>query len=186
MKENHAKYIEVFKVFEILLIGGIIDTNYVNSWSDNILSKENESEYEFIELSTTTNINDLIVLLKRLSSNCNLKISQRAVFGTLYNSTLKDFPNIKLATRIVDRFVYENELSQIEKNFLAGINDFVELAISGIYGDIDKFKNEFWDFLEIYQTLNFTNYENWITINNKIEQNLEENLKKIQDKYSIR
>jgi len=186
MKENPTKYKEVFKVFEVLLIGGIIDTNYINSWADNILSKESESEYEFIELSTTTNINDLIVLLKRLSSNCNLKISQRAVFGTLYNLTLKDFANIKVESRIVDRFVCENKLTQMEKNFLAGIDDFVELAISGIYGDIDRFKNEFWDFLEIYQTFNFTNYENWITINNKIEQNLEENLKKIQDKYSTR
>lgn len=186
MKENHAKYTEVFKVFEVLLIGGIIDTNYINSWADDILSKESESEYEFIELSTTTSINDLIVLLKRLSANCNLKISQRAVFGILYNSTFDVFPNIKLASRIVYRFVYENALTNMEKNFLFGIDDFIELAISGIYGDRDKLKNEFWDFLEIYQAFNFMTYENWIKINNKIEENLEENLKKIQDRYSVK
>lgn len=186
MKENTTKYKEMFKVFEVLLIGGIIDTNFINNWSDNILSKENESEYEFIELSTTTNTNDLIFLLKRLSSNCNLKISQRAAFGILYNSTLEGFPNIKLASRIVDRFLYENALTQMEKNFLFGIDDFIELAISGIYGDRDKLKNEFWDFLEIYQAFNFMTYENWIKINNKIEENLEENLKKIQDRYSVK
>lgn len=186
MTENPSSYKELFKVFEIFLIDGIINTNYVNNWADNILSKESESEYEFIELSTTTNINDLIVLLKRLSANCNLKISQRAVFGVLYNSTFGDFPNIKVASRITSRFVYENSLTDEEKNFLFGIDDFIELAISGIYGNIDKLKNEFWDFLELYQTLNFKTYANWIIINNNIEQNLEKNLKKIQEKYTIK
>jgi len=185
MSENYTKYKELFKVFEILLTDGLIDTNYVNEWADNILSRESESEYEFIELSTTSNINDLIVLLKRLSANCNLKISQRAVFGILYNSTCEDFPNIKVASRIVSRFFYENTLTENEKNFIYGIDDSIELAISEIYGDIDNLKNGFWDFLEIYQALNFITCENWIIINNEIEENLEEKLKKILDKYSL-
>lgn len=185
MSENHTKYKELFKVFEILLTDGLIDTNYVNEWADNILSKESESEYDFIELSITNKINDLLTLLNRLSANCNLKIAQRAVFGILYNSTCEDFPNIKVASRIVSRFFYENTLTENEKNFIYGIDDSIELAISEIYGDIHKLKNEFWEFLKIYQALNFITFENWIIINNKIEENLEEKLKKIQDKYSL-
>lgn len=183
MTESPNKYKELFKVFEVFLINGMIDTNYINNWADNIISKESKSEYEFIELSTTSNINDLIILLKRLSANCNLKISQRAVFGILYNSTFEDFPNIKIASQTIYRFVYDDALIEKEKEFLYRIDDSIELALSGVYGDIDKLKNELWDFLEIYKTLNFPTYENWIMINNKIEENLEENLKTIQDKY---
>ena len=185
MIENPTNYKELFKVFEILLTAGIIDALFVNNWADNILSKESESEYEFIELSTTNKINDLSTLLKRLSANCNLKISQRAVFGILYNSTFEDFPNVKVVSQTIYRFVYDDTLSEMEKGFLYGIDDSIELALTGVYGDIHALKNELWDFLEIYKALNFINSNNWITINNKIEENLERNLKKIQDKYSL-
>jgi len=184
VKENPAKYKELFKVFEILLIDGIIDTKFVNKWADEILSKETESEYEFIEISTTQNINELISLLKKLSNECDLKISQRAIFGILYNSTFEEFPDLKLASRIVSKFVYNNALTEKEKEFHYGIDDYIELAISGIYGDKDKLKNEFWDFLEIYKSLNFLTYEDWKDLNNKIEDNIEINLNDIREKYT--
>lgn len=184
MKENPTKYKELFKVFEILLIDGIINTKFVNNWADEILSKESQSEFEFIELSITHNINDLISLLKKLSVECDLKISQRAIFGILYNLTLNEFPDLKTTTRIVSRFVYENALTEKEKDFLYGIDDYIELAISGIYGDPHKLKNEFWDFLEIYDSLNFITYENWKALNNEIEENIYISLEKVNQKYS--
>ena len=183
VKENPTKYKELFKVFEILLIDGIIDTKFVNNWADKILSKESQSEFEFIELSLTNNINDLLSLLKKLSAKCDLKIVQRATFGILYNSTSNEFPDLKTTTRIVSRFVYKNALTEKEKEFLYGIDDYIELAISGIYGDLHKLKNEFWDFLEIYDSLNFVTYENWKALNKEIEDNIVISLEKVKKKH---
>ncbi|MEN2436720.1 hypothetical protein AAH994_14985 [Weeksellaceae bacterium A-14] len=186
MKENPEKYRELFKVFAILLTDGIIESKFVNNWADEILAKETESEYEFIEISTTLNLNDLITLLNKLSENCNLKISQRAIFGILYNSNIGEYIDIKNATKVVSKFTLNNSLTEKERAFLYGIDDFVDLAIEKIYGDLNKLKNEFWDFMEIYQELNFNSVENWNSINKKIEENLQIELEKVTDKYALK
>lgn len=186
MKENPEKYQELFKVFAILLTDGIVETKLVNNWADKILAKETESEYEFIEISTTLNLNDLIMLLNRLSENCNLKIAQRAVFGILYNSNIGEYIDIKNVTKVVSKFTLNDSLTEKERAFIYGIDDFVDLAIEKIYGDLDKLKNEFWDFMAIYQELNFDSVENWNSINKKIEENLHIELEKVTIKYELK
>ena len=186
MKENPNKYRELYKVFQILLIDGIIDTRFINNWADQILAKELESEYEFIEISTTLNLNDLITLLNKLSEKCNLKIVQRAVFGILYNLSIIESIDIKISARIVGKFVYNNSLTEKEKSILYGIDDFIELAISKVYGDFEKLKNEFWDFLEIYKELNFTTYDSWDKINYNLENELAHSIEKVLDKYALK
>lgn len=187
MKEKPEKYKELFKVYQILLTDGIIEPKFVNNWADKILSKEIESEYEFIEVSTTANLNDLITILNKLSQNCDLKISQRATFGILYNSNIYEFFDIKVVSRIVANFTnFNDSLSEKEKAFLYGIDDFVHLAIEKIYGDIHKLKDEFWDFMKIYKEFNFDTHENWCSINKKLEENLSEKIQKVTEKYQFK
>ena len=186
MKENPRKYRELFKVFEILLVDGIIDTKFINNWADTILSKEIQSEYEFIEISTTFNINELVTLLNKLSEKSELIIAQRAVFGILYNLNISDSLEIRSVTRIVENFAYSKFLTKQEKNFLYGIDDFMDLAITNVYGDFTKLKNEFWEFLEIYKNFNFKNYNDWSNINNELDGKIPENIENLTEKYSLK
>lgn len=186
VKENPEKYRELFKAFEILLVDGIIDTKFINNWADKILAKESESEFAFIELSTTFDINELVTLLNKLSEKSQLLIAQRAVFGILFNLHIYDSVEIRRVTRIVENFAYSKFLSEQEKNFLYGIDDFMELAINNVYGDFNKLKNEFWEFLEIYKYFNFENYNNWSNINNGLEGEIPENIQNLTEKYILK
>lgn len=186
MKENPEKYRELFKVFEILLVDGIIDTKFINNWADTILSKEIQSEYEFVEISTTFNINELVTLLNKLSEKSELIIAQRAVFGILYNLNMYDSLEIRSVTRIVENFAYSEFLTEQEKNFLYGIDDFMDLAITNVYGDYTKLKNEFWEFLKIYKNFNFENYHDWSNINNELDGKIPENIQNLAEKYSLK
>jgi len=180
--ENPIKYQELFKVFSLLLADRIIDEKQINNFADEILSKETNSEYEFIELSTTKNLNDLISLLNKFSTNCNTKIAYRAVLGIIYNLNI----NIETSSRCISRLSYLNGLSEKEKDFINGIDDFIDLAINKIYGDINRLNSEYLDFLKIYNEFNFDSAENWNAINSKIEHNLIEKIQHVIDKHKLK
>jgi len=79
MAENIKNYKNLLKVFAELRKYGIITNDFITGWSDEILSSEKTSEYEFIEISTTNSTHDLITLLDRNSQNADMEIVCRAI-----------------------------------------------------------------------------------------------------------
>ena len=181
MRGNPEKYLELFKVYEILLIDGILNVEFVNSWADKILENEEESEYCFIEISTTKNINELITILNKSSINCDNQTAERAVFGILHEINDVKGLELKKASKMVSKFAYTQNLAEFEKSFLYGLDDSIQLAEDRIYGDINILSYKFFEFLKIYDCFTWNNYENWKKLSANLEINLSVKIEKVMN-----
>ncbi|SHH65309.1 hypothetical protein SAMN05421866_3340 [Chryseobacterium oranimense] len=173
----------LLKVFVILLEYGAIKRSTINSWADSILASEDESEYEFIELSTATNGHDTTQILKKNSAEADPEITYRAVLGILYHMLQDGKVILKTVFEIATFISYEKSLTSDEQFLLYRFDEHVELNLNDVYETSQLFKTNFLDLLSIYKNFTLNNHNKWPDINENTKQNLNIRLEAVKKNY---
>ncbi|SDI59056.1 hypothetical protein SAMN05421846_11052 [Chryseobacterium taeanense] len=182
MGETIKNYENLLKVFAELRKFGIITNTDITDWADEILASENLSDYEFIEISTTKNSHDLIVILEKNSQYPNLEIVCRAMLGILYHSLTASL-EFKKALKVIHEISYEEKLTNDEQFLLYGFSEISMYDLRGNYEGFRLFKEDLMEFLKIYKDFTLTNYKEWNLINEILLPALTEKLEKINHNY---
>ncbi|CEJ70192.1 hypothetical protein BN1195_02497 [Chryseobacterium oranimense G311] len=173
----------LLKVFVILLDYRIIKKDLVTAWADSILTREDESEYVFIELSTSTNVHETIQILNRNSTNAYTEIASRAILGILHHMLEDEKVTLKTVFQVATHLSYEERLTSDEQFLLYHYDEYIELNLNESYETLRLFKTNFLDFLSIYKDFRLDNDDSWPAINEKIKGDLEIKLQPIKKKY---
>ena len=181
MKRASIKdYKNLLKVFMILLDYGVIRRNDIAAWADSVLTREEESEYAFIELSTVTNWHDAVQLLNKNSADADPEITSRALLGVLYHMLQDEKVVLKTVFKIATYISYEEQLTPDEQFLLYSLDEYIELNMNEAY---EIFKNNFTDLLSIYKGFTIENYDLWPSINEEIKKDLDIRLKAVKKNY---
>ncbi|MCJ8155467.1 hypothetical protein MKJ01_17045 [Chryseobacterium sp. SSA4.19] len=183
MKASIRNYENLLKVFAELRKFGIITTIDIVSWADGILASESISEYEFIEISTTKNTQNLLTILDKNSQYADLEIVCRAMLGILYNSLTTASLEFKKAFKVIKEISYEEKLTNDEQFLLYGFSEFSMYDLKGAYEDLRLFKEDLMEFLKIYKDFTLTNHKEWSSINKVLATVVTEKLEKINKNY---
>lgn len=183
MAENIKNYKNLLKVFAELRKYGIITNDFITGWSDEILSSEKTSEYEFIEISTTNSTHDLITLLDRNSQNADMEIVCRAILGILYHLLNTKSLEFKKALKIICEISYEERLTKDEQYLLYGFSEYSMYDLDGPYEGFRLFKEDLIKLLKIYQSFTLSNYTEWQIKNEILRHALDKELDRIKWNY---
>lgn len=183
MKAQIRNYENLLKVFAELRKFGIITNTDITDWADEILASENLSDYEFIEISTTRNTHDLIVILEDNSQYADLEIVCRAMLGILYRSLTTTSLEFKKALKVIYEISYEEKLTNDEQFLLYGFSEISMYDLRDNYEGFRLFKEDLMEFLKIYKDFTLANHKEWNLINEALATNLTEKLKKINHNY---
>ncbi len=176
-------YGNLLKVFVILLDYGVIRKEKVISWADSILASENESEYVFIELSTCANTHDIIQVLKKNTLDSDSEITSRAVLGILYHLLDENKVVLKNIFETATHISYEEQLTDEEQFLLYRFDEYIDLFENGVFEKLNLFKTNFEELLGIYKDFKLDNPHQWVTINEKIKQDLQIKLEAFKNGY---
>lgn len=184
MKRASIKdYKNLLKVFVILLEYGVITKNYIAGWADSILASENESEYTFIELSTSKNLLDTVQILNKNSTNADTEITSRAVLGVLYHLLLEEQAALKTVFEMATQISYEEQLTSDEQFLLYRFDEHTVLNLNDVYGTLRLLKTNFLDFLSIYKGFRLDNYESWSAVSEKVKLELPMKLEAVKRNF---
>jgi hypothetical protein len=183
MKVSIRNYENLLKVFAELRKFGVITNTNITDWADGILASENLSDYEFIEISTTKNTHDLIVILEKNSQHADSEIVCRAMLGILYHSLTTASLEFKKTLQIIYEISYEKTLTVEEQFLLYGFSEFSMYDLKGTYEGLRLFKEELVDFLSIYKSFTLENHREWMMINAAVLSDLSEKLPKVKRNY---
>ncbi|KMQ60272.1 hypothetical protein ACM46_18885 [Chryseobacterium angstadtii] len=184
MKKTSIKdHGNLLKVFMILLNYDAIRRDIIMLWADSVLASEEESEYPFIELSTSNNTLDTIQILNRNSTHADSEITSRAVLGILYHMLQEEKVALKTAFEVATSISYEKQLTDAEQFLLYRFDEYIELGLHETNEKLRLFNTHFVDLLRVYQDFRLENHSNWPIINEKMKMGLEIQLETVRKKY---
>lgn len=183
MGENIRNYQNLLKVFAELRKYGIIKNDVIKDWADDILSLEEISEYEFIEISTTSSTNDLITILERNSQNSDMEIVCRSMLGIIYHFLNSKSLEFKKALKVICEISYEEALTKDEQYLLYGFSEYSMYNLDDDYKGFRLFKEDLLKLLKIYQDFTLSNYNEWLVKNEILKPNVDKKLENIKLNY---
>lgn len=187
MTTNPRDFIELLEVFSIALTNGILGKKEVIKWADNIISQDEKPDYFIIELSLCghKSINDIISLINEYVGQDKPIISGRIFIGLLYEAYLTGQIKLNQVTRAIYWIIWEDRLTEDERDLIYGIDEDYECAIDGIYGTIENVEKEVLRFLEIYKDFRIENFENWGEIDETIEPKILQLTELVRQEHKI-
>lgn len=154
----------LLQVFYEGLIHDIVSRNQIIAWADNIISKESEADFFFIEVSLSNNDHDLISVLGRHIQHLKFNsLVIRALYGLIYHKIKGGFIGHNIAFKVIWHFEYRNELTEFEENEIYKMDTYYPMIDNS-----EKNTGVLLDFLAFYKEFTLSNYEEWGLINSKI------------------
>jgi len=138
---------------------GLISTKEVIDWADQIVIRENEPEYFFIELSLSHNENELVSILNSISVPEN-SVVVRAILGLLYHRLSASAITFEEAIAVMDKIDFSNLLTQPEKNHINSFTD--EIWLHDQTAELGELTENLLNFLANYKELQIVNYKYWL------------------------
>lgn len=101
----------VAEVFRIALLCSCCEREEVTDWADNIISDSSDTDYEFIEISTSASwhILSLMSKLSQLSIGSNHYSALRIVLGRMYELASKDKTKLSVFASGLYQMAIENQ-----------------------------------------------------------------------------
>jgi hypothetical protein len=159
--ENTATLLQVFYYG---LVNGIVTKEEVLAWADMMIVQEDEPHYFLIEISLSSNENQLISILREYAPYLTFgTIMVRAIYGLTYHKLIAGSVPYDKAFRLISNYDYYECLSEIEVNKIYKIE---ESTFSS--ADEDAAKELLLTFLSCYKDFTLTNYKDWSDINYRI------------------
>lgn len=178
MAENIKNHKNLLKVFAELRKYGTITNDIIKDWAEDILSSEEMSEYDFIEISTTNSTHDLITILERNSQNADMEIVCRAMLGIIYHFLNSESLEFKKALKVICEISYEEALTKDEQYLLYGFSEYSMYNLDDDKG-FRLFKEDLLKLLKIYQNFTLSNYNEWLIKNEILKPNIDKELENI-------
>ena len=168
----------LLEVFRDGLKYGVISNAEIVEWADEIIKREDEPDYFFIEMSLCSDVNSLATLLNEPRYGARNPIACRVIFGLIYQKLIDKTINAEMVYKFLYGIDYADSLYNMEYVNLYQLDYYDEILFGA---DPNDFIDEKAQFLSIYKDFNLTNHTQWEEINSRVEdilKNLEaENVK---------
>src|SRR3569833_206454 len=156
----------LLQVFCFGIRTGVISKEEIVSWADEIINSEAEPDNFFIEVSLSTEVNELVSVLNTYDYDTKNIIAVRAFYGIVYTKLVNEEISLEDAINVVDRYEYHEALTRFESNNIYSLDIFLYDDPS----DSDAIMNETKAILSYYKDFNLRNDDQWITINQEIDE----------------
>lgn len=158
----------LLQVFRQGLIKNLILKEEVVSWADEIIVNTDEPDYFFIELSLSHHKNDLIEAINKNWVETENPVCTRVLIGLIYNKFIVDSDvstdDMMIAINALTSLNIDT-LTYFEMNTIYAFEDY-----EMFYG-LDSFQlhTDAFRFFSLYKSFSLNNYNEWETINIKVE-----------------
>lgn len=144
---------EEAELYRLLLITGFAKCEEVVAWADKIIETTENPPDQVIEISITTKINDIISMLGQIKGDYDFNAIFKKFLGTLFERlSLDSAVAAKLAHKLyVFMFECEHELPPEIEKMIYYFDDGFDLAVQGVYGNVNDLTSEFKAFLCKYR-----------------------------------
>jgi hypothetical protein len=165
----------LLEVFRDGLRYGVVSKEEVIAWADEIIEREDDPDYFFIDLSLQHDINALITALSTDLVYTINPIPARVLFGLAYEKLNKQIISLNKTLRLLHGITYSASLGALEHAALYQIDDDREyLLYSGRDPEETDIVKSILNFLARYKVFNLNNFDKWKEINAQFEDVLGE------------
>jgi hypothetical protein len=166
----------LLEVFRDGLKRGLVTRQHVIAWADDIIKITDDPDYFFIEVSLSSDVNQLLEVLNNYSANIQDSICTRVLMSLIYYRLINDNDPVTVeeAAKLTGDLYHFDELTSFEHNNIWNFENYE-------YYDPTQLQVDLLDFLSTYEAFNLQNYEQWLQINIKVAEILKEK-KAISDK----
>lgn len=166
----------LIEVFREGLTRELVSRQYVIAWADDIIKTTDDPDYFFIEVSLSSDVNQLLEVLNNHSANIQDPICARVLMSLIYYRLINDNDplTVEEAANLTGNLDHFDGLTSFEHNNVWNFEDYV-------YYDPTQLQVDLLDFLSTYEAFNLQNYKQWLQINIHVEEILKEK-KAISDK----
>lgn len=135
---------------EVCRIGleiGLFSRSDIVEWADRFITNNENSDYNIINISLNGNkssLSDLERQLLDIKGDPDSELDYKIILGIcseryrLEKASIEDVSKILYQLLILSADLYQSAVGQK----LLGLTDSIDLALSGIYGDIEKIKSD--------------------------------------------
>lgn len=171
---NPKDFLELLEVFSIALANGVLDKYEVVKWADRIITKDSEPDLFIIELSLCEHksLNDIVSLLNEFIGQEKAQVSGRVILGFIRQQYLARKITLKKVVGAINWIAWQVDLTDEEKSFMYGLDDYHDCSEEGIYGTVEAVEKETLRFLEIYKDFQIDNFKEWKLIDSTIDEKI--------------
>lgn len=140
-------------VYMLGLSCGIWSKEEVIAWCDKVIEVKDFPPYEIIEVSLMSNakVDDIEGKLHEFCQRREDDHSVMILLGVLYEKIKRDQIGIEQATRCSTRLLVQSGLYIEEEYYnLYGIDDSLDLAKNGVYGDLDDVETAYFEEISVF------------------------------------
>ena len=161
----------LLEVFREGLKCSLVSPNTIVAWADEIIKSADEPDYFFIEISLSSDVNQLLEILNRYDAEIKEPICARVLLSLIYCRLMNDDDalNVAGAAVLIGRLVFSSELTDFECDNMYVFEDY-----ECCYSDDTQLEVDIIDFLSTYEAFNLQNYDQWPQINSQVEEILKE------------
>ena len=158
----------LLEVFRDGLTYGLFSRDEIVLWADQIIAKENEPDYFFIDISLSHDVNNLITTLNQYVIESKDPVPVRVILGLIYQKLIDDIINLDTAIVLTERTPFYETLTPFEYRSIYEFEEYEMFYID----DSEGLKETVVKFLSFYKDFNLTNYDRWPEINGQIGETL--------------
>ena len=145
---------------------GLVSTKEIKDWAGRIVLHEDEPEHFFIELSLSSDKDEMLSLLNTVSVP-ESNVAARGILGLLYHRLSAGDVTATEALTIMDKLDSINLLTQTEINYIHRFTN--KLRLKDPVSDSPALSESLLDFLAHYKEFEITNFKNWFALSLHIE-----------------
>jgi hypothetical protein len=163
----------LLQVFSQGLIANLITRDEIIAWADEIIDATNEPDYLFIEISLSSDKNDLIEAINKHFIQTDNPVCARVLIGRIYNKHIVDTDastdNVLAAINALSNLNIAN-LTSYEIDTIYAFEDYE------MYYALDLFQlhTDVFRFFSLYKSFNLIEHAEWEALNVNVEAALEE------------
>ncbi len=172
----------LLEVFRDGLVLGLISKDEIITWADNIINSETEPDYFFIELSLAKSVNEICELLDSHIARLGSPVTSRVFLGLIYQKLVDDSNTmaVEQAAVLTGRLNDREILSGFESGRMWAFDDYEILCLP----DTCQLQVEIINFLSMYKEFSLNNYDQWPTINSRVEEVIKAEQEKLDLHYA--
>lgn len=169
------------------LIARLLTKEQVIDWATSIVEKDEKPDIFFIDLMlpSTKSLEDTISYFSHYLNFESPVIQGRPLLGFMYQQYKNGRLTIEQAVRSLLRLKYEMIFSEHEEGYIYLLDHNYDMASDGIYGSLERVKEELGKFLTFYRDYSLDNASKWPELDKAVDQALEQDSLIIQNSLVI-
>lgn len=163
----------LLEVFREGLLRGLISSEEIIAWADEIIKAEDEPDYFFIEISLSSNVNNLFAILDESVVASESIIPSRVILGIVYQKLADETIDAKTALGVLNKINSNDNITEFEKGNIYYLDDQLDYIIyCGNDPEYVEITKNTMKFVSYYNGFTLNNYHDWTEINQQVEEKL--------------